>query len=343
MAQTTLTARKAGAASRVGEQGMSPEKRERYRNASLYLAPALIGIVVFSIIPIVYTLYTSFTNRNTFHFPPAADFFGPPKAGAFTFIGIQNYVTLFWDQAASSFNADFFFVIGNTLLYTIVCVALFFVVGLGLALLLKSPYVKGQTFFRTLIILPWAAPAVLTAPIWKFFFNSSFGPIDQALRALGVTDPPNWLNDPLWSWIAVVVVNLWLSYPYFMFIILGALTSVPADMYEAAQLDGAGWWTQLFKITLPLIRPVITPAVILSAITTFQMFNTVWLITAGGPFANVGRPGATEFVMVYAYHYGLQQNNYGLISAFAVVVFVLLFAATMFNLRLTRVTKGVHD
>ena len=139
----------------------------------------------------------------------------------------------------------------------------------------------------------------------------------------------------------MVLVNLWLSYPYFMFITLGALASVPADMYEAAKIDGAGWWTQLFKITLPLIRPALLPAMILSAITTFQMFNTVWIITAGGPFTNVGRPGATEFVMLYAYHYGVQQNNYGLMSAFAVVVFVLLFAVTMINVRMSRLTKGV--
>jgi len=343
MARSTLTAERAGTATVIDQPGASREKRARYLSAAAYIGPAMIGIFIFSIIPIIYTLYTSFTNRNIFHFPPAADFFGPPRPGAFTFVGIQNYISLFWDNTTKSFNADFFFVLGNTLLYTIVCLALFFVVGLGLALLLNSPLVKAQTFFRTLIILPWAAPAVLTAPIWKFFFNSSFGPIDQMLRAVGISDPPNWLNDPLWSWIAVVVVNLWLSYPYFMFIILGALTSVPADMYEAAQLDGAGWWTQLFKITIPLIRPVITPALILSAITTFQMFNTVWIITAGGPFANVGRPGATEFVMVYAYHYGLQQNNFGLISAFAVVVFILLFAATMFNLRLSRVTRGVYQ
>lgn len=339
MAQTTMTAPKAGPALPAEAPGMSPEKRERYRNSALYITPALIGIFIFSIIPILYTLYTSFTNRNTFHFPPAADFFGPSKPGAFTFVGIQNYVSLFWDQTSSAFNADFFFVMGNTLLYTIVCVGFFFVVGLGLALLLKSPYVKGQTFFRTLIILPWAAPAVLTAPIWKFFFNNTFGPIDQTLRAIGISNPPNWLNDPIWSWIAVVIVNLWLSYPYFMFIILGALTSVPADMYEAAQLDGAGWWTQLFRITIPLIRPAILPALILSSITTFQMFNTVWIITAGGPFTAVGHPGATEFVMVYAYHYGLQQNNYGLMSAFAVVVFLLLFVATMFNMRLSRLTN----
>src|SRR4051812_3941276 len=132
MAQRTLTANKAGATPQAVELGTSPERRERYRNAAIYIAPALFGIFVFSIIPILYTLFTSFTNRNTFHFPAAADFFGPPKAGAFTFIGIQNYISLFWDQATSTFNADFFFVMGNTLLYTLVNVFLFFVVGLGL-------------------------------------------------------------------------------------------------------------------------------------------------------------------------------------------------------------------
>ena len=327
----------------AGPPGASQARRTRYAIAAAYILPALVGIVVFSIIPILYTLFTSFTNRNTFHFPPAPDLFGPPRQGAYTVIGLENYVTLFWDNATRTFNADFFTVLGNTLLYTLVCLVCFFVVGLGLALLLNSPYVQFKGLFRTLIILPWAAPAVLTAPIWKFFFNSQFGPINQLLQAVGVTNPPAWLNDPVWSWVGVVLVNIWLTYPYFMFIILGALSSVPGELYEAAKIDGAGWWRQLFQITLPLIRPAILPAIILSGITTFQMFNTVWIITGGGPFTAIGRPGSTEFVMVYAYRYGVQQNNYGLMSAFAVVVFLLLFAATMINLRATRLTKGAYE
>ena len=326
-------------------QQQSPTKNKHRRNygVAAYIAPALIGIAIFSIIPIIYTLFISFTNRNTFHFPQAPDFFGPAKTGSYTFVGITNYITLFWTNATSTLNLDFFVVVGNTLLYTVVCISLFFVVGLALALLLNSPYIQAKSIYRTLIILPWAAPAVMTAPIWRFFFNSNFGPIDQVLRAIGVSNPPSWLSDPVWSWIGVVIVNVWLTYPYFMFIILGALQSVPPELYEAARIDGAGFWPQLFRITLPLIRPALVPAIILSAITTFQMFNTVWIITAGGPFTTIGKPGSTEFVMVYAYHYGIQQNNYGLISAFAVVVFILLLIATMLNVRMSRLTRGAYE
>jgi arabinogalactan oligomer/maltooligosaccharide transport system permease protein len=342
MARSTLTGTRAGALTAVSQPGAAREKRGLYMLAAAYTGPAMIGIFIFSVIPVLYTLFTSFTNRNTFHFPPAPDLFGPPRQGAYTFIGLENYGALFWDSVLGTFNTDIFSVLGNTALYSVVCVALFFITGLGLALLLNSPYVKAKTLFRTLIIVPWAAPAVLTAPIWKFFYNGEFGPINQILRAVGVSNPPSWLNDPLWAWIGVVVVNLWLSYPFFMFVIMGALTTVPADMYEAARIDGAGWWTQLFRITLPMIRPAVVPIVILSLITTFQMFNTVWIITAGGPFQAIGKPGSTEFVMLYSYHYGLQQNNYGLMSAFAVVLFILLFAVTMLNLRLTRTNmKGV--
>jgi len=343
MAQGIPTAGQAGAVPATKGQSAAREKRSLYALTAAYIGPAMIGIFIFSVIPILYTLYMSFTNRNTFHFPPAPDFFGPTRTGAYTFIGLKNYGSLFYDATAGSINVDILWVLGNTILYAVVCVALFFITGLGLALLLNSPYIKYKTLFRTLIILPWAAPAVLTAPIWRFFFNSNFGPIDQILRAMGVANPPNWLTDPLWAWIGVVIVNVWLSYPFFMFVIMGALTTVPSELYEAATIDGAGWWTQLFRVTLPMIRPVVVPIIILSLITTFQMFNTVWIITQGGPFPSITKPGSTEFVMLYSYHYGLQNNNYGLMSAFAVFLFILLFALTLLNLRLTRTNpKGAR-
>jgi arabinogalactan oligomer / maltooligosaccharide transport system permease protein len=321
MARSTSTATQAGAGAIAAQEGRASEKRSRYSIAAAYIGPAMVGIFIFSVIPILYTVFTSFTNRNTFHFPAAADLFGPPRPGAYTFIGLQNYGTLFWDSTTQTFNVDIFSVLANTVLYAVVCVGLFFAVGLGLALLLTSPYIKFKTLFRT--------------------FNSSFGPIDQILRSIGISNPPSWLSDPLWAWIGVVIVNLWLSYPFFMFVIMGALTTVPGDLYEAARIDGAGWWTQLFRITLPMIRPAVIPVTILSLITTFQMFNTVWIITTGGPFTAIGKPGSTEFVMLYSYHYGLQQNNFGLMSAFAVVLFILLFAVTMLNLRLARAGQGV--
>ncbi len=344
MARNTATVGPAPAAVTPTQVRGSREKRERYLLASSYIGPAMIGILVFSVLPILYIIFMSFTNRNTFHFNPADNFFSDSKLGKYTFVGLDNYVRTFWDAKTSTFNTDFFFVMGNTMLYTIVCVVLFLVLGLALALLLNSPFIQLKSVYRTLLILPWAAPAIMTAPIWKFFFNAEFGPINQILRGIGIQNPPAWLGDPILAWIAAVIVNLWLSYPFFMFVILGALQSVPGELYEAAQLDGAGFWTQLRQITLPLIRPALLPAVVLSSITTFQQLNTVWILTnRGGPFASVTSPGATEFVMIYGYRQGILQNNYGLTSAFAMIVFILLFGLTIANLRATKITKGAYE
>jgi arabinogalactan oligomer/maltooligosaccharide transport system permease protein len=141
------------------------------------------------------------------------------------------------------------------------------------------------------------------------------------------------------------VVNIWMSYPFFMVVSLGALQSIPTELIEAAQVDGSSGWQRFRYVMLPLLRPALLPATILSAITTFQMFNTVFLITSGGPFTsgNINNPGATEFLMVYMYD--RVQNggnffiNYGHVAAIAVLVFVVLLVLTVFSLRFTNLVK----
>ena len=129
----------------------------------------------------------------------------------------------------------------------------------------------------------------------------------------------------------------------FMVTILGALQSIPADQYEAAEMDGANYWQQLFSITLPLLRPAVIPVIVLSSISTFQMFGTVWAVTAGGPSNGAGVPGATELVMIYAYKQVFQNNAYGTMGAFALIMFVVLFGATLYSMRLSRITKGAYE
>ena len=146
------------AAGAVAAKGASREKRTLNAIAAAYIGPAMIGIFIFSVIPILYIVFLSFTNRNTFHFPPAPHLLGPPRAGAYTLIGLQNYDSFFLDSTTSTFNTDIFSVLGNTALYAVVCVLLFFIVGLGLALLLTSPYIQLKTLFRTLIIVPGQLP-----------------------------------------------------------------------------------------------------------------------------------------------------------------------------------------
>jgi len=238
-------------------------------------------------------------------------------------------------------TGDFFVVMFRTVLYVIACIPFFFLFGLVLALILNSEHLKARPVWRVLLIVPWAMQAYISALVWQFFFRTQAGTINQVLDIIGI-EGPAWLQDPELAFFAIVLVNIWMSYPFFMVVILGALQSIPTEQYEAAEVDGATWWDKLTRITLPLLRPAVMPAVVLSSITTFQMFNTVWMITSGGPSRGAGKPGATELVMIYAYKQ-FQEQNYGKIAAFAIIIFVLLFAATLSSLRITQVTKGAYE
>ena len=237
-------------------------------------------------------------------------------------------------------TGPFIYVMTTTVAYVIACIPLFFVMGLAIALVLNEEGLRGRGVWRMLLIVPWAVPSYITALIWQFFFREQ-GTINQVLALFGI-DGPAWLNNPLTAFAAVVIINLWLSYPFFMVVILGALQSIPQDMYEAADVDGANYFQKLFSLTLPMLRPAVLPAVVLSSITTFQMFNTVYLVTRGGPIKGAGIPGATEFVMVYAYKQVFNNGAYGLAGAFAVIVFIMLFIATLYSLRVTRLTQGAN-
>src|SRR5256885_1155342 len=166
--------------------------------------------------------------------------------------------------------------------------------------------------------------------VWKFFFNGEFGTLNQLYRVVaGPQATLPWLTDPNWAFGSIVLANLWMSYPFFMVVILGALQSIPSELYEAAAVDGATAWRKFWRITLPLLRPAILPATVLSAILTFNTLNTAYLITLGGPFTSAVKPGATEFVMVYAFREGFQLFNFGFFARFAVVIFSMVFGVTL--------------
>jgi arabinogalactan oligomer / maltooligosaccharide transport system permease protein len=273
----------------------------------------------------------------------------PLPAWAVTALGIFVGVGIGWllrsDQAVNLIagSGDFFVVTFRSMLYVILCIPLFFIVGLSLALLLNIHDLPGRTFFRVILIVPWAAStvAIMIALVWQFFFREQ-GTINQILAIVGI-EGRAWLQEPGTAFFVVVVANVWMSYPFFMVTILGALQSIPGELYEAAEVDGASWFQRLFGITLPLLRPAVIPVIVLSSITTFQMFGTVWAITAGGPSRGAGTPGATELVMVYAYKQVFQSAAYGRMGAFAVIMFIFLFAVTLYSLRISRITKGAYE
>jgi len=390
-----------------------------------FIGPTLIGILIFSIYPILFNTYISFTNRNRYHpnpdctvtltsileptcwkafdknrptglaepfriqdplFANYADLLGqlfttpvvvaflkivacfvplivagwvnkalekrlerPVSAWVVTLAGILLGVAmgflLRFDQAVNLIagSGDFFVVTFRSLLYIILCIPLFFILGLMLALLLNIHDLPGRTFFRVILIVPWAAStvAIMIALVWQFFFREQ-GTINQLAALIGIQSRA-WLQEPATAFMVIVVANVWMSYPFFMVTILGALQSVPPELYEAAEVDGASWWQRLFGITLPLLRPAVIPVIVLSSITTFQMFGTVWAITGGGPSRGAGTPGATELVMVFAYKQVFQTSAYARMGAFAVIVFIFLFGVTLYSLRISRITKGAYE
>ena len=288
----------------------------------------MLGLLLVNVIPIIYSFYISLTNRN-----------GPARfaEGKYEVVGFDNYIRLLSAPT-------FYLVFGRTIFYTAICVLLFFIVGLTFATILNNPAIKGKTIWRTLMILPWAVPYWITALIWKFLFHSEFGPINQILRLWGVVDPPQWLLNGPWAFTAVVVINIWLSFPFFTLILLGGLQSIPADLYEAAEMDGAGFWQKFFTIMLPMLRPVAVPSVILSIITTLKIFETIYLVTGGGPVTSIVQPGATEFLMVWAYNQGFATTKlFGVVGAFSIVVFIVLFIGTVIYTRATRATKSLQE
>jgi arabinogalactan oligomer/maltooligosaccharide transport system permease protein len=260
-------------------------------------------------------------------------------------LGVGLGFLLQFDQAINLItgSGDFFVVTFRSILYVLLCIPLFFIVGLALALLLNVQDLPGRTFFRVILIVPWAAStvAIMIALVWQFFFREQ-GTINQLLKVIGLNGPA-WLQEPAMAFAVCVITNVWMSYPFFMVTILGALQSIPGELYEAAEVDGASWWQRLFGITLPLLRPAVIPVIVLSSITTFQMFGTVWAITGGGPSRGAGTPGATELVMVYAYKQVFQNAAYGRMGAFAVIMFIFLFGLTLYSLRLSRITKGAYE
>lgn len=325
--------------------GLQTPLFQNYREllGQLFTPEALQALVLILIcfLPLVMAAYLNryFSRKMT----------RPISAGALWLFGLGGGLVLAFALNASAAyqqlmtTGDFFVVVWRTILFVAIRVPLSFGLGLTLALILNSNYLPGRTFFRLILFLPWATSslAILMALVWQFFFRER-GVINQVLQILGF-DGYAWLNDPVTAFAAIVITDVWFSYPFFMVVILGALQSVPNDVYEAADVEGASWWTQLTRITLPLIRPAILPATVLTSITAFQMFGTAWAITQGGPTRGAGQPGATEFVIIYAFKQIYQSQNYGRAAAFAVILFLFLFAATLYSLRFTRITKGAYE
>lgn len=285
------------------------EKRNDNKRAYLYSALSLLLILVVVVFPILYTAYISLTNMNLYHW------------FNFDFVGLENY-----KEALFVFDSGFLAALLRTVLWTALNMALQLTIAFGVASLLNSPNLKGKGIYKTILMFPWAMPGYVSILLWKTgMFNSTFGLLNQWMQKLGF-GMVRWLANDVSAFLCCTAVNLWLALPFMIMIIDGALQSVDRSLYETALLNGATRLQKTAYITVPLIKPVIGPAVIITIFTTFKQFDVVYLLTqqAGSPSgANI------HTILTYAYENAFITSNYGYSSAVSIIIFLLMIAFTV--------------
>ena len=251
-------------------------------------------------------------------------------------VGLKNYWSILTDPAVSG---PFGRVFGWTVVFAGLSVITTFILGLALAVLLNDPYLKLRQLYRVLVIVPYAVPAFISILVWKGLLNVNLGIINHVLMQLFHLKIP-WFSDPTWAKVALVLVNLWLGYPYMMIVSLGALQSIPGELYEAALVDGASWWQRFSKITLPLLLMPLAPLLIGSFAFNFNNFTLIYLLTGGGPpIPGAQTPaGATDILLSYTYNLAFKGgagNQFGLAAAVSMIIFLIIATISAINFRLS--------
>jgi len=279
--------------------------------------PALIIMVAVIFYPFVYNIILSFSNMSLAHI------------NDWSIVGFIQYVKVFSEP-------QFYEVLGKTLIWTFANIFFHVTIGVTLALLLNRD-LPGKGIFRTLLILPWAVPQYIVALTWRGMFNYEYGSINLILSKFLAMSPIEWLKSPVEAFLAVIITNVWLGFPFMMIIALGALQSIPQELYEAADIDGAKWYHKLQSITLPLIKPVMIPAITLGVIWTFNNLNVIWLVS------NAGEPSDKTHILVsFVYKAAFNLYRYGYAAAFSFVIFLILLAFGLTFLRKTKATESVY-
>jgi len=264
--------------------------------------------------------------------------------GYIDFVGWKNFLRILRDPRISG---PFFKIFAWTFFWALFSVVFSLAVGLPFALVLNDPKLKGRNIYRTLLIIPWAIPVFISALVWRNgLLNESYGVINKFLLPALNLPAIRWMNDPFWARVGVLLVNVWLTYPYMMTISLGALQGIPYELYEAAMIDGAGKFRRFTGITFPLLMTVIAPLLVSSFAFSFNNFTIIYLITAGGPPipGSTTPTGYTDILISYVYKLAFQAGtgqDFGLAAAISILIFFLVGGISYINFRFSGVFEEV--
>jgi ABC-type sugar transport system permease subunit len=251
------------------------------------------------------------------------------RPGAFSYVGMANFVEILAARGGPLLvSGSFYFVLLVTLLWTVLNVTFHLGIGMTLGVLLSRPVMRLRPLYRVLLIVPWAVPSYVTALAWKGMFHRQFGAVTALTNGVGdllgvEVEPISWFARFSTAFTANVATNVWLGFPFMMVVTMAALTAVPRDVLEAAEVDGATRVDRFLRVTLPIIKPSLVPAALLGAVWTFNMFNVVFLVSGGEP------DGQTDILVSEAYRWAFtRQAQYGYAAAYSVLIFLLLSGIT---------------
>ena len=297
---------------------------DKKAHITLLLLPVM-GIFIFTVLPLIYMILVAFTNYDSTHQPPGK---------LFDWVGFQNFTTLL--RSDSPLGASFWPILGWTLIWAVVATVTCFLAGIILALWINSKIVKGKKFWRTMFVFSVAVPQFVSLLVMKTMLQPE-GALNVLLRNTGVIEGSlPFLTNATWARVTVIVINLWLGAPYTMLISTGILMNIPTELYEAAQIDGANTATIFRKITLPYIMFVMTPSLITQFIGNVNNFNVIFLLTGGGPSTlEYYQAGKTDLLVTWLYKLTTGSKDYSYASVIGILVFIISAVISLLTYRQT--------
>jgi len=285
------------------------EALNRQKVSYLFIALPFTLFFIFQLAPVFISFFLSYTKYNIVH---------PP-----TFVGLENYKNILFNDPL------FWKAMQNTFVYTVGVVPIGVCLSLMLAIAIDQK-IKFKNFFKSIFFLPTVTAIVAVSVIWKWLYaGEKYGLINFFIMKLGF-QPVDWLASPTWTLPSIMIMSIWAGVGYNMILFLAGLQTIPNSMYEAAEIDGAGFWTKLIHITLPLLKPTIVFVAMVSFIFSFQVFDQVYIMTSGqGGVGGVLNSGLT--IVAYLYDKGFEKFQMGYASALAYIIFLLIFILTMIN------------
>jgi multiple sugar transport system permease protein len=288
-------------------------KSENNRAAWLFLAPALSLIVIFFFLPVVASLMLSITDF---------DIYAIADIGNARFIGLRNYTALLS-------NDVFWVAVRNTFYFALVGGPLTVAVSLAAALLVNAKLIRYKAVFRTILFVPFVTTLVAVAIVWRYLYHPQYGFFNYMLSWVGI-EPVQWLGDPKWAMPAIILMAVWKNFGYNMLIFIAGLQSIPAELFEAAHLDGAGPLRRFWHVTLPMLGPTFLFVGVITMIGYFQLFAEPYVMTGGGPLRS------TTSLVLLMYEEGFRWWRMGIAASVAFVLFLIILAWTLLQFRLQK-------